>query len=115
MRNVQDIGTWHLVFNGVPLATYRFVPDPGRDAPLVFLGRIEEIKGPHLAIEIARRVGLHLVIAGNIPNEHRSLVRRYHRPAFGRHARFLYRPRERRREERSSRTCKSLLDANSLG
>ena len=60
------------MFNGVPLATYQFVPDPGRDAPLVFLGRIEEIKGPHLAIEIARRVGLRLVIAGNIPSEHRD-------------------------------------------
>ena len=72
MRSVKDIGTWHLVFNGVSLATYHFMPDPGPDAPLVFLGRIEEIKGPHLAIEIARRVGLRLIIAGNVPTEHRG-------------------------------------------
>jgi glycosyltransferase involved in cell wall biosynthesis len=72
MRNVEDIGKWHVVFNGVPLATYRFALDPGRDAPLVFLGRIEEIKGPHLAIEVARRLGTHLVLAGNIPTEHRA-------------------------------------------
>jgi glycosyltransferase involved in cell wall biosynthesis len=70
MRPVMDVGTWRLVFNGVPLATYDFQPDPGPDAPLVFLGRVEEIKGPHLAIEVARRSGFPLVIAGNVPAEH---------------------------------------------
>ena len=72
MQGVADLGAWHLVFNGVPLATYRFCADPGPEAPLVFLGRIEKIKGPHLAIEIARRSGLPLVIAGNVPPEHRG-------------------------------------------
>jgi glycosyltransferase involved in cell wall biosynthesis len=72
IRNVEGIGTWHVVFNGVSLATYRFEPNPGQEAPLVFLGRIEEVKGPHLAIEIARRVGLHLVLAGNVAKEHRA-------------------------------------------
>jgi glycosyltransferase involved in cell wall biosynthesis len=71
MESVQNVGTWRLVFNGVPLTTYNYRPDPGPDAPLVFLGRIEEIKGPHLAIDIARRTGLPLVIAGNLPAEHR--------------------------------------------
>src|SRR5262249_14926403 len=71
MQNVEDVGTWRLVFNGVPLASYDYRSDPGPDAPLVFLGRIEEIKGPHLAIEIAQRTGLPLVIAGNVPREHR--------------------------------------------
>jgi glycosyltransferase involved in cell wall biosynthesis len=72
MRTVEDIGNWRLVFNGIPLATYKYCPDPGPAAPLVFLGRIEEIKGPHLAIKIARRAGIPLVIAGNIPAEHRG-------------------------------------------
>lgn len=71
MAGVADIGTWRLVFNGVPLALYDFCSDPGPDAPFVFLGRIEEIKGPHLAIEIARRAGIPLTIAGNVPAEHR--------------------------------------------
>jgi glycosyltransferase involved in cell wall biosynthesis len=69
---VADIGTWHLVPNGVPLVSYPFVEDPGPNAPLVFLGRVEEIKGPHLSIEVARRTGLPLVIAGNVPVEHRG-------------------------------------------
>ena len=72
MKNVEDIGTWYLVFNGVPLSTYDYRADPGPDAPLMFLGRIEEIKGPHLAIEIARRTGLRLILAGNVPDEHRG-------------------------------------------
>lgn len=72
MQGVDDLGTWHLVFNGVPLSTFRFCPDPGHDAPLVFLGRVEKIKGPHLAIEIARRSRLPLIIAGNVPPEHRG-------------------------------------------
>jgi glycosyltransferase involved in cell wall biosynthesis len=72
MKDVEDIGSWHLVFNGVPLSLYDYRPDPGPGAPLVFLGRVEEIKGPHLAIEVARKAGLPLVIAGNVPEEHRG-------------------------------------------
>lgn len=74
MRDVADIGSWAMVPNGVPLdifAPTRAVPP---DAPLVFLGRLEEIKGPHLAIEIARKAGRRLVIAGNIPPEKRRWV-----------------------------------------
>lgn len=72
MRDVKDIGTWHMVFNGVPLANYDFKPNLAPDAPLVFLGRIEEIKGPHIAIEVAKRTGIPIVIAGNIPSEYRD-------------------------------------------
>jgi glycosyltransferase involved in cell wall biosynthesis len=72
MHDVVDVGTWRLVFNGVPLSRYKFRPHADPAAPLVFLGRVEEIKGPHLAIEIARRSGVPLVIAGNIPAEHRG-------------------------------------------
>jgi len=64
---VEHIGRWHMVPNGVPLHTYTFQLIISDDAPLVFLGRNEEIKGPHWAIEIAKRTGNRLVIAGNIP------------------------------------------------
>lgn len=72
MKPVADIGRWHLVPNGVPLPSFPFVADPGPEAPLMFLGRVEAIKGPHLAIEVARRTGLPLVIAGNIPPGHQD-------------------------------------------
>jgi glycosyltransferase involved in cell wall biosynthesis len=69
MRGVSHVGRWRLVPNGVDLDIYPFVSSVASDAPLVFLGRIEEIKGPHLAIEVARLSGRRLVIAGNIPVE----------------------------------------------
>jgi len=73
MIDASDLpGHWHLVPNGVPLDRYTFRADVSPDAPLVFLGRIEEIKGPHLAVEIARRAGRKLIIAGNVPDEHRQ-------------------------------------------
>ena len=64
---VRDLASWHVVYNGVPLERYEFRPAVAADAPLVFLGRVERIKGPHLAIEVARRTGRKLVIAGNVP------------------------------------------------
>lgn len=74
MRRVEHMGRWTYIPNGVPLDRYRFSAEVPPDAPLVFLGRIEEIKGPHLAIEIARRAGRRLLIAGNIPDEKRRWV-----------------------------------------
>lgn len=58
-------GEWHGIPNfadtdGLTLGAA--VPD---DAPLVFLSRVEEIKGAQWAIEIARRTGRRLIIAGN--------------------------------------------------
>jgi glycosyltransferase involved in cell wall biosynthesis len=72
MQHVADVGNWRLVFNGVPLSRYNFRAHVDPDAPLMFLGRIEEIKGPHLAIEVARRSGIPLMMAGNVPAQHRD-------------------------------------------
>lgn len=36
------------------------------DAPLVFLGRFSPTKGPHVAIEVARRTGRRLLLAGKV-------------------------------------------------
>lgn len=59
-------GSWTTIPNGVDVDAYTFVEDVPPDAPLVFLGRIERIKGAHHAIEIARASGRRLVIAGNV-------------------------------------------------
>jgi glycosyltransferase involved in cell wall biosynthesis len=58
-------GRWFVIHNGVPLQTYAFNPAAPDQAPLVFLGRVERIKGAHTAMEVARRTGRRLVIAGN--------------------------------------------------
>jgi glycosyltransferase involved in cell wall biosynthesis len=58
-------GRWSTVYNGVDLNLYQATTAVPADAPLIFLGRIERIKGAHTAIEIARRAKRPLVIAGN--------------------------------------------------
>lgn len=63
---------WHVVYNAAPVATYRFSPSVPDGAPLMFLGRMEEIKGPHLAIEVARRSDHRLILAGNVPDGRRE-------------------------------------------
>jgi glycosyltransferase involved in cell wall biosynthesis len=75
-------GRWHLVPNAVPLATYTFRERVPADAPFVFLGRIEQIKGPDVAIDIARRTGRKLVIAGNVPDEHRAWFQAHVAPSI---------------------------------
>lgn len=55
------------IYNGVDPAKYQFIESVAPDGPLVFLGRIEPIKGTHIAITIAQRTGRKLIIAGNIP------------------------------------------------
>lgn len=59
----------HAIFNGVPIEIYDFKEKVEDDAPLVFLGRIEHIKGTHIAIEVAQKTGRKLIIAGNIPKD----------------------------------------------
>jgi len=58
-------GRWVAIPNCVNTSRYRFIDRVPKDAPLVFLSRVERIKGPHHAIAIARRAGRRLVIAGN--------------------------------------------------
>jgi len=59
---------WFTVYNGVNLENYAFSPHVDDDAPLMFLGRLESIKGPHLAIEVAKRTNQKLILAGNKPD-----------------------------------------------
>jgi glycosyltransferase involved in cell wall biosynthesis len=67
---VRGLAEWHVIYNAVPLERYSFRDTVPADAPLVFLGRVEHIKGAHLAVEVARRTGRKLVIAGNVPADH---------------------------------------------
>ena len=58
-------GRWRVIPNGVVMSKYEFVPVVPANAPLMFLGRIERCKGPHIAIFVAQKTGRQLVIAGN--------------------------------------------------
>jgi glycosyltransferase involved in cell wall biosynthesis len=53
------------IYNAIDVASYPFNSGK-RDGYLLFLSRMSPEKGPHLAIEVARRLGMPLVLAGNV-------------------------------------------------
>ena len=59
-------GSWHFVYNAINYDTYQLVRKLPQHAPLIFLGRIEKIKGCHTAIKVAKATGHQLIIAGNV-------------------------------------------------
>ncbi|MBD1842113.1 glycosyltransferase family 4 protein [Cyanobacteria bacterium FACHB-63] len=54
------------VYNGIDVDSYKFYAKPNDPPYLAFLGRLSPEKGPHHAIEIAKRTGLPLKMAGKI-------------------------------------------------
>jgi len=54
------------VYNGINPAAHKFYPQPDESHYLAFLGRISPEKGTHLAIEIAKKSGWHLKMAGKV-------------------------------------------------
>ena len=59
-------GSWEVVYNAVDFNKYDLQEHVEADAPLIFLGRIEKIKGCHTTIQVAKDTGNQLIIAGNI-------------------------------------------------
>lgn len=53
-----------VAYNGIDVASFPF--QEKKDEHLLFLGRISMDKGTHLAIEVARRTGKRLLIAGKV-------------------------------------------------
>lgn len=60
--NVSNVAG--MVPNGIQVNKFPFVPK--KQDYLLWMGRICEEKGPHLAIEVAQRTGLPLVLAGQV-------------------------------------------------
>lgn len=58
-------GRWTAIPNFIELERFTFQPQVAPDAPLVFLSRLDDIKGPDTAIAIARAAKRRLVLAGN--------------------------------------------------
>ncbi|AFY47802.1 glycosyltransferase [Nostoc sp. PCC 7524] len=54
------------VYNGIDVSSYKFYPQPDEAPYLAFLGRISPEKGTHLAIEIAKKAGWRLKMAGKV-------------------------------------------------
>ncbi|MBA7593810.1 D-inositol-3-phosphate glycosyltransferase [subsurface metagenome] len=53
-----------VIYNAINCKSFPFSARGGDD--LLFLSRISQEKGPHIAIEVAKRLGRRLIIAGNV-------------------------------------------------
>ena len=62
----NESGKWATVYNAIDYSKYDVTEKILDDAPLIFLSRIEKLKGAHEAIEIAKATNNKLIIAGNI-------------------------------------------------
>lgn len=62
----------HTIYNAAEMNKYIPQFEIPANAPLMFLGRIEPIKGTHIAIQAALKTGKSLVIAGNISPGHQE-------------------------------------------
>jgi glycosyltransferase involved in cell wall biosynthesis len=63
-----------VIYNSIDCASYPF-NGGRRDDYLLFLSRLSPEKGPHLAIEVARKAGARLIIAGNVDAVDREYFR----------------------------------------
>jgi len=77
------------IFNGVDLETYHFRDTISKDAPLVFLGRIEPIKGTHIAIQVAVATKKKMIIAGNIPTESKDYFEQQIKPHLSEEIKYI--------------------------
>lgn len=70
----DDLGLNYVatVYNAIALDQFEFYPQPAVPPYLVFLGRMSVEKGPHLAIEMAKRSGWPLKMAGKVDFENQE-------------------------------------------
>jgi glycosyltransferase involved in cell wall biosynthesis len=59
-------GKWKTVYNAIDFSQYQLNELVEENAPLMFLGRLDKIKGLHTAIKAAKATGNRLIIGGNI-------------------------------------------------
>ena len=60
-------GNWRTVYNAIDFSQYQLNEHVDDDAPLMFLGRLDKVKGLHNAITAAKATRNKLIIGGNIP------------------------------------------------
>jgi glycosyltransferase involved in cell wall biosynthesis len=64
---IKKVAEAYTIYNCAPFEKYNTTTAVADDAPLVFLGRIEDIKGTYEAIQVAQKTNRRLIIAGNVP------------------------------------------------
>jgi glycosyltransferase involved in cell wall biosynthesis len=67
-------GKWQAIYNTIDFSSYNLNATINTDAPLIFLGRLDKIKGAHTAIAVAKATNNKLIIAGNKPGTSDNLA-----------------------------------------
>lgn len=57
------------VAHGIDVADYHFKPGPNRGSYLFNIGRLTSVKGQDVAMEVAKRAGVKLILAGCVQNK----------------------------------------------
>lgn len=78
IANATNVNFVDTVHNGLDLADREFSSSP--DGYLLFIGRMSPEKGPHLAIEVAERIGLPLVMAAKVDEVDKDYFSQYIAP-----------------------------------
>lgn len=79
-RNDLGLNYVATVYNGIDPSTYEFHPEPDNPPYLAFFGRISPEKGPQLAIELAKRTGWKLIMAGKVDRADQAFYEREVKP-----------------------------------
>ena len=74
----ESMPKMHTVHHGIDLAKYRLIDR--KQNYLSFIGRIAPIKGTHIAIDVAKRTGIPLKIAGDVQPVNREYFERKIKP-----------------------------------
>ena len=81
---VAGVDWRRIVYNAVDPADYRPITNPDQKHNYIFqLARISPNKGQHLAIEMAKRLGVPLVLAGKVDNDACEYFEREIKPHLG--------------------------------
>lgn len=67
-------GSWKTVYNAINFSKYQLKKQVVKEAPLMFLGRLDKVKGVHTAIKVAKAIQQILWIGGNIPTTPDNLL-----------------------------------------
>lgn len=86
-KNGPDMPWIANVYHGIPVEKYIFNDTP--DDYFCFLGRICADKGVHLAIKVARKLGIRLKLAGLIPPENKDFFEKEVKPYLSSRIEYL--------------------------
>ena len=75
LPNINHAGT---VYHGLPMEEYPFSAE--HDGYLLYVGRIDEEKGVHYAIDVAQVLDMRLIIAGKVEPFHMPYFKQYIEP-----------------------------------